>query len=232
MFTSTYVSLSEAASQAGTQLERWLQEFSGDPLLLLLSGGSALEMLEYTNPSTLSKVLGVGVIDERWSPDVAANNGAKARETRFCQRAIQAGAIWLDSGFRAEESLEDMAKRMEYSWRTFLDAHPTARIIITLGIGVDGHTAGILPPLLDSAEFEEGLVRGYSASASNNKYPQRVTATLSLLRRADRALIYAVGAAKEPAVRCSLDPATRLVDCPAAIIQQLPEVVLITDCLK
>ena len=59
--------------EAGKLLSQWLLEHKDVPVLLLLSGGSALSFLDFVEISE-GMSLTLGVLDERFSADPLSNN--------------------------------------------------------------------------------------------------------------------------------------------------------------
>ena len=108
-------------------------------------------------------------------------------------------------------------------------------MVITQGIGEDGHTAGIMPYPENSALFKslfddpEKWVVGYDAEG-RNEHPLRVTVTLSFLREVvDHSIVYAVGDGKKEALRQVLAETGTLWQTPARIIHEMRNVMLFTD---
>lgn len=196
----------DAAKQAGALLSGLLVQ---KPLLLFLSGGSSLDLLDYTDTSGLNEQVAIGVLDER------GDNFARLRETRFFAEAQKKGIHTMD--------LEEGALR---AWK--------GRIVITLGIGPDGHTAGILPYPEDAAAFEilfndpNHWVVGYDA-AGKNPYPLRVTVTLPFLRQVDASVVYACGKGKKEALTRLIAREGSLAETPARITCEMKRVSLFTD---
>lgn len=58
----------KAAEQAGKALDKLLAEHKNLPILLVLSGGSALEILDEIKADVLSKNLTITMLDERFTP--------------------------------------------------------------------------------------------------------------------------------------------------------------------
>lgn len=74
-------------------------------------------------------------------------------------------------------------------------------LLVSLGIGADGHTAGIIPlddpQLFKSVYLNKGLAVGH---AHGGAHPNRVTISPELIMKAGRVLAYAVGKDKKPAL--------------------------------
>jgi len=172
-----------------------LAEIIGDKLrgeqrvLWLLSGGSAIEvavaaakLLAKTDCSGLS----IGLIDERYGPPGHP-------DSNWCQL--------LDAGFRLPDALmkpvldgsgiEETARAYnDYISSTY---HKDIFKIGLMGIGTDGHTAGLLPGsrVIDSLR----LVDCYTGPDY-----QRITLTGLGIKSLDKAVVYAAGQAKKQAI--------------------------------
>lgn len=95
-------------------------------------------------------------------------------------------------------------------------------IVAQLGLGGDGHIAGILPH--SAAITDEKPIVGYDAGTY-----QRITMTPPLLRRVDAAYSYAYGETKHRALARLRDENIGLGDQPAQILKQLPEAFVFSD---
>lgn len=89
------------------------------------------------------------------------------------------------------------------------------------GIGVDGHTAGILPHSV--AVAETNLASGYDGGNF-----LRITMTPPAIARLDEAIAYAVGEAKWP-VLDQLESGIPADDQPAQFLKQVPTVTIYND---
>jgi 6-phosphogluconolactonase/glucosamine-6-phosphate isomerase/deaminase len=132
-------------------------------------------------------------------------------------------------------TLEEAAKAFEEALRTWKKEHPTGRIIITQGIGSDGHTAGIMPypgeGMLFDGSFDD-KTRWVAAYDAGNKssLPKRITVTLPFLRHmVDVSIVLASGSEKLPALKRTLAPNGSLSETPARIIGEMREVLLFTE---
>ncbi|MCI0566343.1 6-phosphogluconolactonase, partial [bacterium] len=167
--------------------------------LLLLSGGSAFDILSGISAERFGGHLTVGMLDERFDDTPNANNFLQFQKTDFYKIAGDAGARFIDSVPKKNETLEDFAERMEREWKNWREENKKGTIIITEGTGKDGHTAGVLPFPEDRERFAKIFlsdavwVRGYDAGAKN-EYPRRATATLSFLKNeVDAAIVIIAG---------------------------------------
>ncbi len=223
--------MQEAAAEA---LGEALFSARGTPVLLLLSGGSALEILSGIPAAHLGKNLTVGMLDERHDTDVDVNNFLQLEQTEFYRIAKDAGSRLIDSVPKEKESLETFSARIEKEWKRWRKENEDGTIIITEGIGRDGHTAGVMPfpenpGLFEQLFLDDGQwVRGYDAGAKN-QYPRRATATLSFLKNeVDLAVVPVAGEEKRPAFRKVISDAGTLAETPARILREMKEVKIFT----
>ena len=225
----------EAASRAGKALGAELFRLKDVPVLLLLSGGSAFGILADVRKEFLPSNLMVGMLDERYSADPTINNFAQFLDTDFYTVAGESGALFLDSRVDPnEESLLEYADGLGKALRDWREINPKGRVVITQGMGADGHTAGVMPFPENPEQFTQLFLDprqwalGYDAS-QKNKYRERATVTLSFLRDGvDFSLLYVVGEDKAPALWRAVAKEGTLAETPARIIQEMKNVTLIT----
>jgi 6-phosphogluconolactonase/glucosamine-6-phosphate isomerase/deaminase len=223
----------EAAAAAGERLNALLLENQDRPILLLLSGGSALEMLEYISASAFGEHLTISMLDERFSQEKAANNFASFQSLESYNLALEKNTNFIGTLPRPGELPEDLRARWEISLKTWRTNYPDGKIFATFGIGSDGHTAGIFPMPEDSENFERLFennhwVTAYQASGSV-KYPHRVTTTFSLFKLIDEALVYTCGSSKTLALKRFLEGTEQPHQLPALGIYQTKHFELYTD---
>ena len=135
----------QAVRAAAKKLQR---EISSPKTFVLVSGGSATDILRYVPPPSCP----VGLVDERVTNTPADRNAEKIKE------------IWTGISFVPFEAYEKYAKY---------------RMVITQGIGPDGHTAGIMA---DAPEDHGKWVLQYRTD--KNKFPERITVTDTFLTKA------------------------------------------------
>jgi len=202
------------------------------PLLLLLSGGSALDILQFIDHGNLDKQLTISVLDERYSKDPKVNHFLQLKKTKFYKKANRAGCIFFSTEV-LDEPLIKLASKFEYALRTWKKQHPEGKVIVIQGIGSDGHTAGIMPYPDDKARFDklflQNWVVGYDAG-SKNQYPQRITVTLKFLQEmVYKSLVYAVGEEKQGILEKIFKGNLSLNILPASVINSMKNVSLFTD---
>lgn len=228
MDTRSFLSAQEAEEAAREAVREALAGTDG-PILLLLSGGSALRLLDGSGDvaASVAPRLTISVLDERHSADPGVNNFAQVAETGFFKRAVGHGAGYIDTRPLEMETLEGLAARFESDLRKWRREHPDGKTVITQGIGPDGHTAGIFPYPEDPEKFSrlfddaERLVVGYDATGKH-RHPLRVTVTLPFLHgQVDDAIVFAAGKEKSEALERVFVSDGTLAETPARIVREL-----------
>jgi 6-phosphogluconolactonase/glucosamine-6-phosphate isomerase/deaminase len=158
--------------KAGEALNKLVKERHTLPLLILLSGGSSLELLDYIKDDAMEGGVTFGMLDDRYSREVEVNSYNVVSATNFYLRAIRKGCVFLDSSVYENETLELYAARYESYIKKWLKLYPNGIIRATVGIGPDGHTSGVLPQPEDSKKFDElfngkKFIVGYDVGIKN-----------------------------------------------------------------
>ncbi len=221
-----------AAAEAGEHLNLLLTEHKKTPVLLLVSGGSALAILNYVGSTALGENLSVCVLDERFSQDPAVNNFAQMQKLDFYQLALDAGASFFGTLPRNGESMKELAKRWETNLENWKTENPDGIIIATLGMGADGHTAGIFPEK-DAEKFQKlfyssNWITAYTASGKMIN-PQRLTATATFLQNINFGLIYVCGADKKPKLDEVINHQNKENLLPALLWHKIKDARIFTD---
>jgi len=221
----------EATEKASSHLNQILDAHSHVPILFLSSGGSSLGLLEriVIFPSNFT----VGMTDERFSEDPKVNNFAHLSKTPFFEKAEEKGAYFIDTRIQPGEDMEVFAKRYEDSLQTWRKEHPGGRIVLTQGVGQDGHTLGIMPYPKEQSAFQElfegvSWVVGYDAT-KRSEYHLRATITLPFLRMVDHSVLYMVGKEKKDALSLMLSAKGTLWETPSRIVHEMKDVHIFTD---
>ncbi len=237
-----------AAKNAALAVASILTRYKNIPVLFLVSGGSPLEILKQLTPDVFDARITVGVSDERFSTDPTINNFAQVIEMPWYKAVLDKGVHVIDSRPLAGETVEDAGRRFDAILKTWKKTNPTGKIVITQGIGLDGHTAGMMPastredasstrggPYPEDAhafgvlfDAPEIWAVGYDAK-QKNKYPLRVTTTMSFLRMVDDSILFACGEDKKKPLVNVLAKEGTLAVTPGRIIHQMKHCLLFTD---
>ncbi|KKU06430.1 MAG: hypothetical protein UX07_C0001G0030 [Parcubacteria group bacterium GW2011_GWA2_45_30] len=239
-----------ALRRAGSVINLSFEACEPSPILFLVSGGSALHLLKEINIGHFGARATIGVLDERYSPDISASNFLSLQSTSFYLEAQRAGAVFLHpwggktNDVIAEEwrqgkvleGLQESVHSYESELRAWKEAHPDGKIFATQGIGDNGHTAGILPypenPALFNKLFEEEdkWVLGYDATPQKSLTPLRITLRLPFLRNEiHQSIVYVAGEDKRPALARVLQNTGSLAETPARILREMKDARIFTD---
>lgn len=221
--------------RAGKLLNARLSESKDkkSPILLALSGGSCLDLLPYVAQENLGDLVTVMVLDERYSADPTINNFVQIEQRGFMATARKKGVKEINTMVKEGETREQLSKRFNAEIQQWLEVNSVGAIIATLGMGLDGHTSGIIP---GSENFEQIFsennnlcVVGYTA---NNQYPERVTTTFNFLRKITWGVLLVVGEEKRNAVNRLMAERGALTETPARIYREIVgEVHFVSDSI-
>lgn len=223
MLTKEYVQQVEAAEYAQKALVSYLTDCksSGHKVLLCLSGGSALAILDKFPTEVLGPHVTVTVLDERYSTDPKINNMAQIAPTGFLEKATASGCQLIDTRVKVGESIEEVVTGYNMGLLRWIENNPKGKIVATVGMGPDGHTSGIIP---GSAGFDrlfgydqKNLVVSYEAVNQPPEQKIRITTTFSFLEKVAFAVMLVLGESKKEALmRLVADDGT-LEETPARI---------------
>jgi 6-phosphogluconolactonase/glucosamine-6-phosphate isomerase/deaminase len=205
------------------------------PVLLLVSGGSSLKLLDSLTITASVSNLTLAPLDERFSSEPHVNNMAQITHTNF-YAAVEKKIQIIDTRLLPNESQNELAERFNRNLNVWFKANPQGIVIATIGIGPDGHISGIMPYPEDPAFFQQQfenldsskLVTAYNAG-NKNEFPLRVTTTLPCLRKITVGIVYAVGENKRDALHRIQAKAGSLAETPARVILEIPETYVFTD---
>jgi 6-phosphogluconolactonase/glucosamine-6-phosphate isomerase/deaminase len=216
--------------EAGKALSEKLHAFQNTPVLLLVSGGSSFSILEYCAVEFLNEKVTLGVLDERYSHDPSSNNYLQLTKTSFFEKAVQKGVQIINSSIGENEPLAAVTKRIDQSIKNWVTSHSGGKIIVTMGIGEDGHVAGIMPSISGVDFSSDTLIVGYSFPKEINQYNERITVTYTFLKDyVTDAIVYAVGASKQKILEEFLLETSILDKVPALILKEMSSVKIFTD---
>jgi 6-phosphogluconolactonase/glucosamine-6-phosphate isomerase/deaminase len=191
---------------------------AGKRVLWMVPGGSAINAvvrIMENIPTPLSNLLSVTLTDERYGePGHADSNWQQLTAAGFLGKESTLLPV-LISGKTLEEVVIAFDNLLSKAFKE------NEVIIVQLGIGPDGHTAGILPG--SDATSASGLATGYATDGFT-----RITSTFAAIEQATAAYVMAFGAEKRPTL-LELREDRSLVDQPAQILKRLPEAYIYSD---
>jgi 6-phosphogluconolactonase/glucosamine-6-phosphate isomerase/deaminase len=201
--------------------ERLVRELAaGKSVLWLTSGGSnipaSVQIMDNIS-ANLSRNLSVSLADERYGdPGHSESNWAQLIQAGFSGKQAALLPV-LQAGASFEQTISSYTKLIDEAFAN----HDV--IIAQLGIGQDGHIAGIVPDSPAAAEKTK-LVAGYQDPPL-----ARLTLTFPGLRRITAAYAFAFGKPKQRALVSLQSKASDLSHEPAQILNELPEAYMYSD---
>jgi 6-phosphogluconolactonase/glucosamine-6-phosphate isomerase/deaminase len=216
-------------------ISKYIKKNTDKPILLLVSGGSVLKILDYIDFPVVGKNINISLVDDRFSRNPNISNFLQLKHTEFYRKAKACKIKFISSLPKEGESLMAVSDRWEKELRQWESTYSSKRVVIAImGVGLDGHTAGIMPSIKDKDKFsslfenKEKWIVGYDAG-SKNKYPLRITTSISFLRDiVDYAFVYVSGENKKNILK-TIMKSDRLAKYPAVIFNSIKSVKLYTD---
>jgi len=191
---------------------------NGQPVLWLLSGGSSLELAVEARRAVnilAEGLLHVGLVDERYGqPGHANSNWLQLQNSGFDFTNIVPHPML--SGRDLNNTVAVYNSGMSHMIE---DGYYTVAI---LGIGADGHIAGMLPQ--EPKQFAKFESREPYVSYSGPDYV-RVTAGAETLRLMDRSFVYAEGKEKLKQLE-KLEQTVPVYQQPAQLLKQMSDVTI------
>jgi len=191
----------------------------GKRVLWLVGGGSNIPITVEVMaglPHEHTKNLSVFLIDERYGEINHVNSNAKQLLDNGFQPKDAIFVQVLAPGFSLEETRE---RYSEASKRAFENADV---IVTQIGMGPDGHIAGILPntPAATSTEW----VIAYETPTYT-----RISLGFEALKQITAAYIFCFGTERKPALLRLRDEDLSLEEQPAQLLKLLPEAYIFND---
>ena len=224
----------DPAKNAGSELNKQLKVSNRSQILLMLSGGSALMVLGHINPKFLSGNITVSIVDERFSMDKKINNFSQLEDTKFFDECLAAGCAIIGTRIHKGETLPSATMNFDARLREWRKLNPKGKIVALLGIGEDGHTAGVMPftgkkRLFEDSFLDQEWVASFDATGKN-EHTLRFTSTLTFLKgQVDHTIVFAQGSNKKEVLLKIVDKSLDINDIPAKILCHMKDVILCTD---
>mgnify|MGYP001605367425 CR=1 FL=1 len=247
---SIHIEKSDLIFQKSSEfLINWLRLYHniGQKTLLLLSGGSATKLYpllaEFIKTSNLDlNFLAFGQVDERFGKGLGFRVQGLG-EKDINSYLIGKTGLWdackerkipyylVSQEGTLEKSADQYNKTIEKLFKEYIYK------VAILGIGEDGHTAGLIPGYGSEWDIDKYAV-GYDHRQNGPRGPFcpggfrfRISLTPKVISQLDYGIIVALGEKKRKAIEQALDPINQnnLNKYPAAIIQKIKKVDLFTD---
>jgi 6-phosphogluconolactonase/glucosamine-6-phosphate isomerase/deaminase len=233
--TAPTIHTSDTATEAAQALATTLAaDVDGrHDVLLLLAGGSSLNIIDHLPDFEDASFLTISVIDERDDRSGRTGNFSAIEGTDWFRAAISRGASFIDPLHPIDAPKETKASSFEQAIRKWKEAHPDSLTVAILGTKPDGHTAGIFP-LPDAGLFAKRFSGKAWVIAHTVPHalecPDRITVTLSFLQKeTDAVYCYICGEGKREALTRAMDGKMALNELPIGIIRTLQNVQIFTD---
>lgn len=201
----------------------------GKKVLLLLSGGSAVKVYQslagqmQNQPEGFAQNLTVGLIDERFGQvGHSDSNEEQIRQTGFYEEVQKKGGKVLS--VLTGRDPEQEAARYELALRKYMTE--ADEVWAVLGIGSDGHTAGILPQKSEEVfnktfPANHWVVYYKLARDYPNPFKKRISLTPQSLEQIDLAVVVVKSRGKEEALKRMLLPNEPPYKTPAVLLRGL-----------
>jgi 6-phosphogluconolactonase/glucosamine-6-phosphate isomerase/deaminase len=195
---------------------------AGRSVLWALSGGTNIEISRAIMGGIapgLTHRLTICLIDERYGQPGHADSNWE----QLVSSGIDFKNATVFDVLTPEANFETTRERYEERTREAMTANEV--IITQLGIGADGHTAGILPESKAAVDVDAWVV-GYESEPYT-----RITWSFKALMAADETYVFAFGENKRDTLQALTTLELSLAEQPAQILKQLPGVTVYNDQL-
>ena len=221
------------AFDAGQYIQEKLLAHKDEYILLLVAGGSALNVLEYIDGSKLNSKVTLATTDERFTHEAKGNNFVQLQTTNFYKDAREVGVQCINSKPQITDTHESFTKRLTLAFEDYYKTHSNSYTIGIFGIGEDGHTASIFPT--SESEYISKYGNGalyVSLVNSSLQYAYRTTITPSFIEeKIDDVVLYATGNTKcDNILNYMHNRNFNHYQIPALIPAQHQQSILFTDC--
>lgn len=196
---------------------------TGKHVLWIVSGGSNIAssvQIMATLPTEHTYLLSVMLGDERYG----AANHPDSNWQQLMAAGFQPGQAKLLPVLQVDQDFDATAKHYEKMAKDAFSHNDS--VIAQLGIGEDGHIAGILPNS-PATNDTPNLVVAYQS-----EHYHRLSLSFNALRKISAAYTFAFGEAKKYTIQQLQKEERSIADQPAQILKELPEAYLYSDQLE
>ncbi len=223
------ITTDKPALELGQDLATAINKHEGS-VICLLSGGSALDVIEHLDikrqKSECRTIFIMG--DERGSREREINNTLQL-QNRYPDHFVTNNLI--ETIPNEAEILPDFASRINQNFSKVFSELKNPKIFMVLGMGADGHTAGIFPLPLDQFNdtYKEDVMYA-SLQLDSLTRPHRASFTPSwILSNVSYIFAYAAGESKRAVLESLKNESKPIHERPAEIFKIHSKVALYTD---
>lgn len=218
------------AQAAADALSGLLNQYRDTTILLLLSGGSWLDVLDLVDVSVVGPHCTITVLDERFSVDETVNNFLQLTTRSFFKQAHARGCSFISTQVLEDDSPESLQLRWDFDLKKWYHENPGGVVLATVGIGSDGHIAGIFPGVAAASRDDENWTQTCYLPAQSNPYHERVSVTrYFLVHMITSVVVYAVGIDKKLIIEQIIQKHTIPKTLPVGILHDMKSVSFFTD---
>lgn len=226
-------SLDQALQEAARRVFQVLsQKSTEDPLVVGLCGGRsvvgllrALRSEAATQPKELLARIHFFMVDERVVPLSSSESNFGGLYAALFGHLVSEGFISASQLHPFEASIENAATRC-VDYMAELGQYGGAFSVVVLGMGEDGHVAGLFPghPVLQQGG------KSFECFFDSPKPPAaRMTASRELVTGSELGIVLALGDGKRDAWRAFQDTRTSELQCPAKMVLTMKSSLVVTD---
>lgn len=217
------------AKLAGEHINRAVEEHDGD-VLCVLSGGSALDIVEHIREVEKSECRTIFIMgDERGSRDAKINNSLQL-QNRYPDHYVTKNFILTVP--EASENLETFSDRFSAILTKTISKLKNPKIIQVLGVGSDGHTAGVFPlpkETFDSV-YENQDIQVVPVHLKELTIDSRASVTPNWIRKSvDEVIAYIAGEGKKMILESLINESKEINERPAELIKLHKRATVYTD---
>lgn len=218
-----FLTIPQGAAEAEVSLAIKTLLTNSSSVLWLVSGGSCIEpqcrIIQSLDDHEIA-TLRVMLVDERYGASGhPESNYAMLLAAGFKRKQLKFEDI-LANNRPFDETLGYFAGRLQENMAS------CGAVIATLGIGSDGHTAGILP-MSPAASNQQSVAVGYDGHDF-----RRITVGLSTLTSLDAAYVFAYGGGKHQIVSKLLQQGTSVEQMPSQVLYESKSVTVYNDSIE
>lgn len=211
----------QAAKLAAEELVKGLTAHSNQQNLFLVSGGSSINVAHWASSDldiNVTNSTSLGQVDERYGPVGHDDSNWKGIiDSGIDPSLFQSSMELLELGTSAQDVADVYSRRLQQA------IDESTYSIALLGMGADGHIAGMLPR--EEKEFVELFLGDDLVASFQGPDYERVTVTAKALLQLSKIVVFAAGPEKAEQI-AKLNTEQPVHEFPAEILRNCKNVVV------